>query len=123
MGLFSVMTKRLLFSLFILFLFMSYEVFALTPDQIYDRVKDSIIIVKTYDENGRLKGLGSGVMLPSGKFVTNHHVIKKGRNIELVKEKTFYLPFWKEKIQKKISVYSLLEVLVQNQQLWGRQQT
>lgn len=98
---FPVITKRLLFPLFIMFLFMSYEVFALTPDQIYDRVKDSIVIVKTYDKNGRLKGFGSGVMLPSGKFATNYHVIKKGAQYRVGQGKNFLPAILEGKDSKK----------------------
>lgn len=49
---------------------------AMTPGQVYESVKDSVVVVKAYDRQGKLTGLGSGVMLPSGDIVTNYHVIK-----------------------------------------------
>jgi S1-C subfamily serine protease len=51
---------------------------AMTPGQVYESVKDSVVVVKAYDRQGELTGLGSGVMLPSGDIVTNYHVIKAG---------------------------------------------
>ncbi len=51
---------------------------ALTADQVYERVKKSVVVVKTYDRAGKIVGLGSGVVLPSGNIVTNYHVVKAG---------------------------------------------
>jgi Flp pilus assembly protein TadD len=51
---------------------------ALTPSQVYEQVKDSIVVVKAYDQKGRQVGLGSGVMLPSGDIITNYHLVKAG---------------------------------------------
>jgi tetratricopeptide (TPR) repeat protein len=97
----SVINRRLLYLLFILFSLVATDTFALTPDQVYDRVKDSIIVVKTYDDNGRLKGLGSGVMLPSGQFVTNYHVIKKGAQYSVGQGKNFFPAILEGKDPKK----------------------
>ena len=52
--------------------------YALTPDQVFDQVKDSIVVVKTLDAQGKVKGQGSGVLLPSGKIATNCHVVEGG---------------------------------------------
>lgn len=54
------------------------QVHALTPDQVFDKVKDSIVVVKTLDSQGKVKGQGSGVLLPSGKIATNCHVVEGG---------------------------------------------
>jgi len=51
---------------------------ALTPSQVYEQVKDSVVVIKVYNQRGRLVQLGSGVMLPSGDIITNHHVIRSG---------------------------------------------
>jgi tetratricopeptide (TPR) repeat protein len=51
---------------------------ALTASQVYEQVKDSVVVVKAYDRQGKLTGLGSGVMLPSGDIITNYHVVKSG---------------------------------------------
>jgi len=52
--------------------------FAMTPGQVYESVKDSVVVVKAYDRQGKQVGLGSGVMLPSGDIITNYHVVKAG---------------------------------------------
>lgn len=52
--------------------------FAMTPSQVYESVKDSIVVVKVYDRQGKQVGLGSGVMLPSGDIITNYHVVEGG---------------------------------------------
>ncbi len=52
--------------------------FAMTPSQVYESVKDSVVVVKVYDRQGKQTGLASGVMLPSGDIVTNYHVVKAG---------------------------------------------
>jgi S1-C subfamily serine protease len=51
---------------------------ALTASQVYEQVKDSVVVVKAYDQKGKLAGLGSGVRLPSGDVITNYHVVKAG---------------------------------------------
>ena len=51
---------------------------ALTASQVYEQVKDSVVVVKAYDQTGKLAGLGSGVMLPSGDVITNYHMVKAG---------------------------------------------
>lgn len=52
--------------------------FAMTPAQVYERVKDSVVVVKVGDQQGRLVSSGSGVVLPSGDIITNYHVVKRG---------------------------------------------
>jgi hypothetical protein len=51
---------------------------ALTASQVYEQVKDSVVVVKAYDQTGKPVGLGSGVRLPSGDVITNYHVVKAG---------------------------------------------
>jgi tetratricopeptide (TPR) repeat protein len=57
--------------------------YALTPDQVFDKVKDSIVVVKTLDAQGKVKGQGSGVLLPSGKIATNCHVVEGGDSYQV----------------------------------------
>ena len=52
--------------------------FAMTPSQVYEQVKDSVVVVKAYDQKGQQVGFASGVMLPSGDIITNYHVVKVG---------------------------------------------
>ncbi|MBW1992604.1 MAG: trypsin-like peptidase domain-containing protein [Deltaproteobacteria bacterium] len=66
--------------LFILFLVLLWPVLALalSPAQVFEKVKNSVVVVKAYDQRGRLVGLGSGVALSSKMVITNHHVVKEG---------------------------------------------
>ena len=57
---------------------MPQSALALTASQVYEQVKDSVVVVKAYDQKGEQVGLASGVMLPSGDIITNYHVIKAG---------------------------------------------
>jgi len=50
----------------------------ITPVQVYESVKGSVVVVKACDRKGKTTGLGSGVILPSGDIVTNAHVVKTG---------------------------------------------
>jgi Tfp pilus assembly protein PilF len=54
------------------------QVYALTPDQVFDKVKDSVFVVKTFDATAKLLGQGSGVLISSGKIATNCHVLEQG---------------------------------------------
>ncbi|MBW6504599.1 serine protease [bacterium] len=56
---------------------------ALTPGQVFDKVKDSVVVVKILDAKGKVKGQGSGVILPSGKVATNCHVVKEGASYQV----------------------------------------
>jgi len=51
---------------------------ALTPGQVFDRVKDAVVVVKTLDTKGQVKAQGSGVLISSGRVATNCHFIKDG---------------------------------------------
>jgi S1-C subfamily serine protease len=66
------------FLLLALFTALPQSALALTASQVYEQVKDSVVVVKAYDQKGKLAGLGSGVMLPSGDVITNYHVVKAG---------------------------------------------
>jgi hypothetical protein len=59
------------------------QVHALTPGQVFDKVKDSIVVVKTLNAQGKVKGQGSGVLLPSGKIATNCHVVEAGASYQV----------------------------------------
>jgi Flp pilus assembly protein TadD len=69
---------RLWFLLLALIAALPPSALALTASQVYEQVKDSVVVVKAYDQKGTLAGLGSGVMLPSGDVITNYHVVKAG---------------------------------------------
>ena len=60
---------------------------ALTPEEVFDKVKDSIVVVNTLDSKGKVKSQGSGVLLPSGKIATNYHVVEGGTSYQVVRYK------------------------------------
>jgi hypothetical protein len=66
------------------------QLHALTPNQVFDKVKDSIVVVKTIDAESKIMGQGSGVLISTGRVATNCHVVeggasyKVGRGKELV---------------------------------------
>jgi tetratricopeptide (TPR) repeat protein len=68
---------RLIGAVFILSI-LPLQVHALTPAQVFDKVKDAIVIVKTLDAQNKLIKQGSGVLIPSGKIATNCHVVEGG---------------------------------------------
>src|SRR5208337_1663573 len=49
-----------------------------TPAQVFDKVKDAVVVVKTLDAQGKVKFQGSGVLLASGRVATNCHVVEGG---------------------------------------------
>jgi hypothetical protein len=61
-----------------IFFVIPVQAHALAPDQVFEKVKDSIVVVKALDVRGQVKGQGSGVFLPSGQIATNCHVTKEG---------------------------------------------
>lgn len=62
---------------------------ALTPGQVFESVKDSVVVVKTLGMEGKEIAMGSGVLLPSGKIATNCHVIKNGMSFQVGRGKQF----------------------------------
>lgn len=57
--------------------FISYDYYYYKPEQIYDRIKGSVVMVSTEDGFGRMTGLGSGFFVDDGGIVaTNLHVIE-----------------------------------------------
>jgi tetratricopeptide (TPR) repeat protein len=51
---------------------------ALTPTQVFDKVKNAVVVVKTLDVQDKVKAQGSGVILSSGRVATNCHVVEDG---------------------------------------------
>lgn len=62
---------------------------ALTPSQVFDAVKDSVVVIKSLDAKGEQTAMGSGVLLPSGKIATNCHVIKDGASFQVGRGERF----------------------------------
>lgn len=67
----------------------SSVVHALTPSQVFEAVKDSVVVVKALDAKGEETAMGSGVLLPGGRVATNCHVIKDGASFQVGRGKKF----------------------------------
>ena len=65
------------------------QVHALTPDQVFDNVKDSIVVVKTLDSQGKVKDQGSGVLISSGRVATSCHIVKGSASYQVGRGKQF----------------------------------
>ena len=55
---------------------------ALTPAQVFEKVKDAVVVVKSLDAQGRVKAQGSGVILSPGRIATNCHVVEGGASYQ-----------------------------------------
>jgi len=62
---------------------------ALTPAQVFDKVKDSVVVVITLDAKGKVKDQGSGVLLPSGNIATPCPVVEGGCSYQVGRGKKF----------------------------------
>jgi tetratricopeptide (TPR) repeat protein len=62
---------------------------ALTPSQVFDKVKDSVVVVKTLDSKGKVKMQGSGVLISAGRIATNCHVVEGGASYQVGRGKQF----------------------------------
>lgn len=81
------MRKKIIILLFVSF-FISIYKFSysqdLTPEQIYEKVNDCIVVILSYDFNGKLLKQGSGVVLnDKGWIVTNYHVFAECEKMEV----------------------------------------
>ena len=62
-----------------------------SPDDIYSRCSDAIVMIYNYDKGGALQGYGSGVVVsPKGLIYTNFHVIDMADRIEVRNGNTVY---------------------------------
>ena len=62
---------------------------ALTPAQVFNKAKDSLVVVKTFDSKGEAEAQGSGVSLPSGVIVTNCHVLENAKSYKVARKGQF----------------------------------
>lgn len=72
-------------SIAMLFAFSS-KVFSqdLTPEQIYEKVNDCVVVILSYDFDGNLSKQGSGVVISDkGWVVTNYHVFAECEKVEI----------------------------------------
>ena len=82
-------TSAIEHTLFLTLAMLAFEVQALTPSQVFNKVKDSVVVVKTFDAKGNTIGQGSGVLLPTGKIGTNCHVVENGASFQVGSGKRF----------------------------------
>ena len=48
------------------------------PAKVFEKVKDTVLVVKALDAPGKVKSQGSGALLSAGKVATNCHVVEEG---------------------------------------------
>jgi cytochrome c-type biogenesis protein CcmH/NrfG len=89
--LFSYMFKHKHHHLALAFLLLiaSFTTQALTPSQVFDKVKDTVVVIKSLNAKGEGLGQGSGVILPTGKVATNCHVVKGGARFQAGRDNRF----------------------------------
>jgi S1-C subfamily serine protease len=78
----AIMALAFVFMMFGLVIF-PVQAQTLTPGQIFEKVRDSVVIVKTYDGKGKLKSQGSGTLLPNGKIATYRLVVEGGTSFQV----------------------------------------
>lgn len=76
-------------TLFVTLVMLAFDVQALSPAQVFNKVKDSVVVVRTLDAKGATISQGSGVLLPSGKIGTNCHVVENGARFQVGGGKQF----------------------------------
>ena len=69
----------------------AFDAQALSPSEVFNKVKDSVVVVRTIDAKGNTIAQGSGVLLPSGKIGTNCHVVKNGASFQVGGGKQFVI--------------------------------
>jgi hypothetical protein len=76
-------------TLFLTLAMLAFSAQALSPGQVFNKVKDSVVVVKAIDSKGMTIAQGSGVLLPSGKIGTNCHVVENGARFQVGGGKQF----------------------------------
>jgi S1-C subfamily serine protease len=62
----------------------SSPVHAKTASEVFDAVSLSIVVILTWDVNGKNLGFGSGVVIPGGSVATSFHVVKDAAMIKVL---------------------------------------
>ena len=110
----SVSKRILLFLLAVLAL----DAHALSPSEVFDKVKNSVVVVISLDADGKEIIQGSGVLLPSGKIGTNCHVVKSGASFQVGGSKLFVpATLWGSDEYKDICLLEITEQLGEPAQL------
>lgn len=85
----SVAIRTVRKAFFLVFMMLAFGAEALSPSEVFEKVKDSMVVVKTLDATGKSIAQGSGVLMPSGKIGTNCHVVKNGVSFLVGGDKQF----------------------------------
>jgi len=57
----------------------------LSPEEIYQKVNDAVVIVLSYDSNGELRNQGSGVVVSEDSYVlTNYHLMENSIRVKIM---------------------------------------
>ncbi len=75
--------QKWLFLIALVLLLAPLPALALSASQVFELVRDSVVVIKAFDREGKQVGLGSGVVLPSGQVATNHHVAAAGVRLKV----------------------------------------
>jgi tetratricopeptide (TPR) repeat protein len=57
--------------------------FAAEKNEVFEKVKDSVVTIKTFDDRNALEGEGSGIVIARGQVVTNCHVVEDAGQIRV----------------------------------------
>ncbi len=68
----------------------SPSVWALEPDQLFDKLSPSVWTVSNYDARARVHAMGSAVVIGPGRLITNCHVVEKGSSFSVRRENVAY---------------------------------
>jgi len=63
---------------------------AQTPSELYEQAAKSTVVVLNMDDKGKMRSMGSGVILPDRDVVTNCHVIKNAGSLKVRIDKQEY---------------------------------
>jgi len=64
---------------------------AKTASDVFKQVSPSVVVIRTYDTQGKDKMMGSGVTLGDGVVVTNCHVLKDAATIQVYRHEIKYI--------------------------------
>jgi tetratricopeptide (TPR) repeat protein len=69
--------KRLVCTIFFLTI-LPLSGHAFRPAKVFEKVKDTALVVKALDARGKVRSQGSGGLLSAGKVATNCHIVEEG---------------------------------------------
>ncbi|WP_238474240.1 tetratricopeptide repeat-containing serine protease family protein [Pseudomonas cavernicola] len=76
--------------LLVVFCLFAFDAYAKTASEVFDAVSPSVIVIRTFDAQGKALGLGSGVALGGGMVATNCHVLAGAEHMRVQHRKREY---------------------------------